>query len=140
MWTYATIGMAQPGDACLIELHLYSPREADEHVELLFATAHYHRTKASLGLWHTVNFGRPWLDGSACDHGFISLPYLDGESLEILNAHQGRVNFYWLIPIQPEELAYRAWHGVEALEQAFEKGPFNYLDPARPSVVPPPGH
>jgi hypothetical protein len=128
--------MSRPGDKEAVELHLYSPREADGHVELLVATAHFHRNRDRLGLWHTVNFGRPWLDQSACDHGFISLPYLDGPQFEISHTPLGPVNFYWLIPVYPEEVAYKARQGVEALEQALEKQPFNYLDPSRPSVAP----
>ena len=136
MWTYATVGMSHPADEKAIELHLYSPHEANEHVELLFATAHYHRNEARLGLWHTVNFGRPWLGRSLCNHGFVSLPYLDGPSFEILNTPLGPINFYWLIPVHAEEVTYKAQQGVEALEQAFENESFNYLDPSRPSAVP----
>src|SRR5438034_4461732 len=83
-WTYATVCMSQEHDEARLELHLFSPVEAAEHVELLTAIAHYHRTGAMLGVGHTVNFGRPWLPGSLCTHGLISLPYLDGPELEVL--------------------------------------------------------
>ncbi len=76
--------MSQPNDQRPIELHMFSPLEADEVVELLVVTAHYHRTAAPLGPGHTVNFGRPWLDASECKYGLVSLPYLDGPSLEDL--------------------------------------------------------
>jgi hypothetical protein len=135
MWTYATVGMSQPGDACPIELHMFSPVRSDLLVELLFATAHYHRTGASLGLDDTVNFGRPWLEGSECDHGLISLPYLDGPSLENLNAGGGSAKFYWLLPVTRSEVDFKARFGVDALESEMERQRFNYLDPARKPVA-----
>jgi len=60
--TYATVGMS--GERCKepIELHLFSESEDENLVELLAATAHFHRTGSSLGLGHTVNFGRGWRD------------------------------------------------------------------------------
>ena len=84
MWTYATICMSQPDDADCLELHMFAPKLNDRMAELLVATAHYHRTGQSLGLGHSVNFGMPWWDGSSCDRGLISLPYLDGPKLEWL--------------------------------------------------------
>jgi hypothetical protein len=135
MWTYATCGMSQAGDARRIELHMHSPRDSASIVELLTITAHYHRTGATLGLSHSVNFGRPWLDESACDHGYVSLPYLDGPLLENLTALGTTAKFYWLIPVTRSEIAFKKAKGVEALERAFEQASFNYLDPARPSVA-----
>jgi hypothetical protein len=82
MWTYATSGMSRPGDATPLELHLFSPERSEQLVELLMAIAHYHRTGSTLGLGASVNFGRPWLSGSDCSFGLISLPYLDGPALE----------------------------------------------------------
>lgn len=40
--------------------------------EILTAVAHYHRTGSRLGLGHSVNFGMPWMVGSACTHGVMS--------------------------------------------------------------------
>src|SRR5438874_259081 len=82
MWTYATCGMSHQADADPIEIHLLSPVRTEGHIELLTAIAHYHLTGSYLGVGHTVNFGRPWLPGSKCEHGLLSLPYLDGPSLE----------------------------------------------------------
>jgi hypothetical protein len=128
----ATCCMSQAGDNRPIELHVFSPRQTDEVAELLYATAHFHRTGERLGLNHTVNFGKPWIARSSCDHGFISLPYLDGPGLE--NGPHN-IKFYWLIPITKAEVEYATAHGVNALEEMFEREPFNYLDPARTSVV-----
>ena len=102
-WVYATVGMAALDDDEALELHLVSPRQADELVELLTAVAHYHRTGRRLGLHHTVNFGRPWLAGATCDFGLVSLPYLDGPNLEWLDDSGFRVRNLWLVPISEAE-------------------------------------
>jgi hypothetical protein len=135
MWTYATCGMSQQMDAPALEIHLFSPTETDSHVELLTAIAHYHLTGAYLDVGHTVNFGRPWLEGSKCDHGLISLPYLDGPKLEWLEVAGRKIRFLWLIPISKDEVEYQKSHGTEALEDRFEERRFNYLDPGRSSVA-----
>jgi hypothetical protein len=133
---YATLCMSQPEDDERIELHLLTRRSEqvrDELVELLTAVAQYHRTGQRLGPGHSVNFGRPWLEGSACTHGLISLPYLDGPALERLDAPS--VRFLWLIPVTEDEVSFKKRNGLEALEQRFEDMPFDYLDPLRVSVV-----
>jgi hypothetical protein len=81
MWTYATRCMSLPDDHVPIELHMFSPFETNEVVELLVATAHFHRLSTKLNVGDSVNFGRSWVGQSACDHGLISLPYLDGPNL-----------------------------------------------------------
>jgi len=134
---HATRCMSQPQDEDRLELHLMSaptphgPRP--ELVELLTIIAHFHRTGSRLGLGHTVNFGRPWLPGSSCSHGLVSLPYLDGPDLEWLQ--DPRIRFLWLIPITGAELELKKTHGLEALEERFEAKQFDYLDPRRASVV-----
>jgi hypothetical protein len=137
MVAYATRCMSQPHDEDRLELHLLSappPTEpSPELVELLTVVAHFHRTGSRLGPGHTVSFGRPWLPGSSCAHGLVSLPYLDGPELEWLQ--HPRVRFLWLIPITVAELQFKKTHGLEALEERFEAKPFDYLDPRRPSVV-----
>jgi hypothetical protein len=135
MWTYATCCMSQPEDQLRLELHIFSPYASDLLVELLVVTAHYHRTGNRLGLWHTVNFGRAWLEASACSHGFISLPYLDGPRLEDLNSEVASAKCYWLVPVTPAEAQLKQEQGTEALEGRFDRASFNYIDPMRPSVV-----
>lgn len=135
MWTYATCCMSVPSDEKPIELHMFSPHETDEVVEILFATAHFHRTSTKLDVGHTVNFGKPWIGHSKCRYGLISLPYLDGPDLEILSSGSRMLNFYWLIPITDYEVSYKMRHGVEALEREFDRSGFDYLDPDRRSVV-----
>ena len=134
---YATVCMSQSHDAERLELHLLTrsgDEIRDELVEILTAVVHYHRTGQTLGLGHSVNFGKPWFPRSRCTHGVISLPYLDGPELEWLA--EPKVRFLWLIPVTEAEVAYKKRHGMEALEQRFEAASFDYLDPTRASVVP----
>lgn len=136
MWTYATCGMSdlKYGNEQL-ELHLFSPVQSEECIELLTIVAHYHITqKNRLGLWHTVNFGKPWQGSSKCTYGLVSLPYLDGPDLEILDLGGEVIKFYWLIPITESELDFKSKNGIEALEEQFDNG-FNYLDINRAGVV-----
>jgi Suppressor of fused protein (SUFU) len=135
MWTYATCAMSQPNDASKIELHIFSPVESVEIEELLFAVAHFHRTGAWLDLGHSVNFGRPWIAPSICDHGLVSLPYLDGPTLEDGQRDQVGIKFYWLIPITASEKDFKKNHGLEALEECFDRVELDYVNPMRGSVV-----
>ena len=114
---------------------MFSHREAHEVVELLVVTAHYHRTGAPLGLGHTINFGRSWLDASQCQYGLVSLPYLDGPSLEDLEIDSEAVKFYWLIPVTQPEVEFKKRHGLDALEQKFDSVGLDYINPNRSSVV-----
>jgi len=135
MWTYCTVCMSQPADDHPIELHIFAPEINDSIAELLVATAHYHRTGQRLDIGHSVNFGRPWWDGSICDRGLISLPYLDGPKLEWLDLGYLRPRFLWLIPVTEAEMAFKNIAGLDALEQKFEKSLFEYWDPFRKSVA-----
>ena len=134
-WTYATCCMSQPEDSNAIELHLLSPQQSDMHIELLTAVCHFHRTGSRLGLEHTINFGRPWLNGSRCTYGLVSLPYLDGPSLEDFRYEDNIARCLWLIPITQQERDFKVANSMEALEQRLEHAKFDYLDIARPSVV-----
>lgn len=135
MWTYATCGMSSGEDISPIELHMFSAHKSGEPVELLVATAHYHRTGSTLTVGHTVNFGKPWIDASPCEYGLISLPYLDGPKLENFELH-GRIaaRCLWLVPITKSEMEFKKENGLEALEDRFDEAQFNYLDPMREAV------
>ncbi|MCA8832779.1 suppressor of fused domain protein [Hymenobacter pini] len=99
-WTYCTVGMSldRPAERS-IELFILSPQQDESLAELLLLCASFHRNSAQLDLNHTVNIGRPWLADSCCDHAFISLPYLHGEALELLDFASITTHCYWLIPI-----------------------------------------
>ena len=134
-WIYSTLGMSTDNSANLIELHVFSNRQDLTLIELLTITASFHRNDAPLGLHHTVNFGRPWQDDSACSFGFISLPYMDGEDLEIFNFEGGHLHNLWLLPITESERDYKSENGWDELEQRFEDDGLDYLNPERASCV-----
>jgi len=133
-WIYATCGMANR-DGGNVELFLISPVQHDSHADLLGAIAHYHLTESALGLNHTVHFGIPWFEGSLCSYGLISLPYLDGPSMERFSFGGETVRCLWLIPITEDEKIFVNEHGIEALEAVFDSVDFDYRDPNRRSVV-----
>lgn len=134
MVAHATRCMSQPDDRDRLELHaLCRPDVVSNVDEILTAVAHYQCTGHALGLNHSVNFGNPWVAGSACSYGLLSLPHFDGPLLEWLE--KPRVRFLWLIPVTEAEVSFKKAHGMDALEEAFEGANFDYLDPYRPSVV-----
>jgi len=136
MWTYATCGMSTASHLSPIEIHIFSSIQDDSILELLSAICDYHNTDNNLDLDHTLNFGRSWQAKSECTFGLISLPYLDGPGLEIMNLGVGKdVHFYWLIPVTKNEVEYKKKYGLEALEAKFEEHRFNYLNSSRESVV-----
>ncbi|MCB2409865.1 suppressor of fused domain protein [Hymenobacter lucidus] len=135
-WIYSTVGMSlDREDTNLIELFIYSPQQDASLVELLTVCASYHRNVLPLNLHHTVNIGQPWLNNSTCDHAFISLPYLDGEELELLQHTEATTHCYWLIPITKSERDFKIEQGYEALEDLFEETRLDYLNPDRASLV-----
>ena len=134
-WTYATCGMSEHDKTQGLELFIFAPTENDFIIKLLIAVADYHASGSHLGLGHTINFGCPWYYKSRCDHGLISLPYLDGTTLEWLKIENRTIRFLWLIPITVEEVEYKKKNGLDSLENIFESTSFNYIDPYRKSVV-----
>jgi hypothetical protein len=136
VWIYSTVGMSCDPERGRIETHLLSRVSAeDASVLLLSMLAYFHLTGEPLGLEHTVYVGQPWLPGSRLDHGYLSLPYLDGPDLEWQRDPEGDVRHLWLIPITREERELKRAKGAEALERLFEEAPFAYDDPFRAGVV-----
>ena len=85
-WTYCTVEMSLDRENNnLIELFIFSSRQDETNVALLTFCASYLGNDLPLNLNYTVNVGQPGLNQSECDHGFISLPYLDGENPELFN-------------------------------------------------------
>lgn len=135
-WTYCSVGMSlDRQDNHLIEVFVFSPKQDIAQVELITVCASYHRNGLPLDLHHTINIGRPWLDNSKCDHCFVSLPYLDGEVLELFNFYNKTYHCYWLIPITEKERDYKIENGCEALEQLFEDKQLDYLNPERKCLL-----
>lgn len=135
-WIYSTLGMSIDMTEDLIELHVFSANQNDHAlVELLTVTASFHRNDTPLVLHDSVFIGRPWQDNSFCDHAFISLPYLDGDELEIFSFGENHLHNLWLLPITEQERDYKMLHGPDALEEKFEKYELNYLDVNRKSCI-----
>ena len=121
-----------------LEFILLTRKEEDSAVELLAMVANLHadpRYRQKLG--STMNIGRPWLPGSACDRLLVSLPYPFGPALELCRVDGHVVRFLWLVPITPDEEYFLQREGQEALEQKFEEGGMDAIDPLRESVTPP---
>jgi hypothetical protein len=136
MFCYCTVGMSvDRSDENLIELILYSPKKDKSLIMLMTVCASYHRNVLPLNIHHTVNIGQSWLEDSKCDHGFISLPYLDGQALEIFKFRDKEIHCYWFIPITEQERDYKIENGCEALEQLFEDKELDYLNPNRQSLI-----
>jgi len=123
-------------DDNLVELIVYASKADEALVELLTISASYHRNGAPLNLHHTVNIGQPWIDKSNCNHGLISLPYLDGPQLEIFSFAGYEVHCYWMIPVTEKEKNYKSKYGWEALEKLFENNKLDYLNPDRDCMAP----
>ncbi len=132
VWIYATCGMSFT-DSDEIETFLLSPRQAPELVELLYIFAHFHLTGERLDAGHTVNFGRPWLAGSSCDHGLLST--MDGAKVERATIDEKEVHFLWLIPITEAERDYKIKFGLEALDELFVEKEVDCADALRASSV-----
>lgn len=122
---YATIGLSPELELFL--LARTADHDRDALVELLAAVARGPRR----ALGDTIDFGRPWLPDSRCDHGLISLPYTEGPDFE----RAGTTRVLWLLPITWAECSYKRQSGLEALESLFESSGFDYVDPLRDSVV-----
>lgn len=135
MWTYATVGFCNISDLQKLELHLFSSKKDESIIEILFALAYFNQNTNKVNVNDTVNFGRSWQDHSLCDHGLISLPYLDGPNLELMTKDDLEVRFYWLIPVTKNEVDFKIQKGIDKLEETFDKAGFNYLNPLRESVV-----
>jgi hypothetical protein len=72
---------------------------------------------------------------SRSEYGLVSLPYLDGPSLENLKTDSKELKFYWLIPVTYSEVEFKKQNGLEALEELFDRIGFDYLNPDRNAVA-----
>lgn len=135
-WIYCSVGMSlERTDGNLIETFIFSPKKDESIVELITMVASFHKNVSAFDLYHTVKIGRSWLENSRCDHCFFSLPYLDGESLELFHFGGKTYHCYWLIPITEKERDFKIENGCEALEQLFEEKQIEYLNPDRSCLL-----
>lgn len=136
VWVYASVGMSNDDERGRIEAHLFcGERRDDECAFAVSVLAYFHLTGESLGLHHTVNFGQPVYAKGELDHGYLSLPYYDGEAFEWQCIDKRHVRHLWLMPISQAEREYKRSHDAEALEQLFERERLDYANPSRKSVL-----
>jgi hypothetical protein len=133
VWVYITSGAASrhTPDGHL-EFFIISPVDDVIHLETLATVTNFAldpRYQVRLG--SILDIGRPWLPTSRCDHLLVSLPYPYGPTLEELGP---ATRILWLLPITREEAAFGREHGIEALEQCFEREQVEYDDPRRRTV------
>ena len=135
-WIYLTLGAweATKESRHGFEFFLLAPFESPYHVETLAALADYH-VDEPLRLGQTLELGRPWLEGSAPDAFFVTLPYQFGPDFEQCDADGQHVQILWLLPITRDETAYLRTHGYEAFEHLLESSGADFADPARRSLV-----
>jgi hypothetical protein len=146
-WAYATLGVWQVTAAererhGLVEFVFGAADDRDVHLQILGMVAHYDADPAErLGVGHTLPIGRPWVEGSRCDHLLVSRPYPWGPKLEVCPLGDDHVHFLWLLPITKRERDFKAErddrgeNGLEALEQLFDAAAIEWWRPDRPSVL-----
>ncbi|MEV8504610.1 suppressor of fused domain protein [Actinoplanes sp. NPDC051475] len=139
-WLYVTSGCwaATQLNGHGLEFLLAAPRDDWQNLESITMNAYYHcgPARQRLDVGHTVPIGRPWLDGSNCDHYLVSLPYLFGPDFEICEWGTGaHLRILWLLPITEAERDFRRTDGLEALESLLEERAIDPVDPGRASVV-----
>jgi hypothetical protein len=132
LWLYATCGLSF-SDANPIETYIFSPRQASELVELLYFVSYFHFYREELDAGHTVNFGRPWLLGSACEYGLFLVN--DGAKVEWATIDSRKVHFLWLVPITEKERDHKVVSGIDALGKSFTEGDVDPTDIFRASSI-----
>jgi len=121
-----------------VEFVIISPREEPRMVELLAMVSHFHSAPRHqpLDVGSTIAIGEPWLEESTCNHLLLSLPYPFGPRLEWFHmTDAAHARFTWLVPVTEDEAIFAGEHGIEPLEELFEKAQLNYLSVNRSSVL-----
>jgi Suppressor of fused protein (SUFU) len=139
VYAYVTCGVGDvPSTPFRYEFVILSPTQNDnQHLHTLSHVAVCHSVPTyALSVGEVVSLTRPWMDRSLCDHLLVSRPYLLKPEVEFLSLQEGIIRFAWLLPITSLEEAYLQQHGLEALEQLFERQQVQPLDPLRTSAVP----
>jgi hypothetical protein len=139
MWIFATIGAWRATETEPRSLEFVSVAKSDDASVILRTaiTAYYHAGPAEnrLGVGHTFPIGEGWVDGSPLEAVLVSLPYLWGPRLEHCQLTDRHIQVLWLLPIYETEREFGKAHGLESLEQRFERAPIDYLDHFRPAVA-----
>jgi len=142
-WVYVSLGAWEVTKDELYESGRYgldflitSPERNLRHIKTLATVAVYHsEPKTRINLQHVIDIGEPRIEGSKCDHFLVSLPHLFPPEIETILVNDIYISFWWLLPITKKEADYAEKHGVEALEEIFEKKRINTVDVKRKSAV-----
>lgn len=139
-WIYLSVGLSEvvKDGGCGMELFLLSPWEEALHVELFAMLVNYCCDPAAkkLEMHGIFDIGRPWIEGSHCDHFLVSLPYTIGPRVEWLECGDGQnIRVLWILPITSAEASFAKQSSVEDLERKFDQAKINPVDPFRTSVV-----
>lgn len=136
-WIYLSVGAWEVKRNEHFEFFLMSPTEEALHVETLAMVANFWADpRYELHVGKVLDIGRPWLEGSPCDHLLISLPYPFGPKLEVCRvSNEMTVRFLWLLPIHRSEAEFLREKGLEALERRFDECAIDYLDAQREPVI-----
>lgn len=136
LWTYISLGTweIKHEESGSLEFMVIAPEKNKQHILHLAMTAFYHITNP-LSVGHTFPMGEPWLEGSKCEYALVSRPYAYSPELEICNLAKQHVHILWLLPITESERNYKIEHGLDALENLFEKSELQYWQINRESVV-----
>lgn len=139
-WIYSSCGAwkVPTAEDSRYEFFLMAPSENAAHVETLTMLASFHADgRYEVGPGSIINLGRPWIDGSLCDHALVSLPYMQGSEFEWLEVGSGflKVRFLWLVPITWQEANLARNSGIEALEELLEEHGVDVLDFGRKSLL-----
>ena len=133
-WVYITAGASAPNPANPFEYLMISDQARTRYVEVLTILAYY-GILHNLGLGHTMGIGMPLVEGSRCEHLYLSLPYTFGPELEVCPAGEAEVHILWAFPITSSEKAHLLAKGMDSLEERFEKRRVEYWSPMRKAVV-----
>ena len=129
---YLTVGASRILDApgYGLEFCLQAREPSIAHVELMAMVAFLH-SDPDHRLWigHTMNIGRPVVEGSSLDRLLVSLPYPYGENFEFVHLADGKhARILWLLPIYAAEEAFVHRDGLERLEERFDAMELDYVD------------
>jgi Suppressor of fused protein (SUFU) len=141
LWLYASAGASvlRQVEGTGHEFFVVAPTESPELVELVTIASHYALFAEHEGVHegHTLNIGRPWLAGSACDHLYLSTAYLLPREFAVVTHPRGSAHLLWAVPITEAEKRWRHEHGHDAFEQLMEDRELVPFDPLRDPLVPP---
>ncbi|GIJ43975.1 hypothetical protein Val02_08610 [Virgisporangium aliadipatigenens] len=136
-WVYASWGawqtptQGQP----LSEFLLVSLDSSMRHVETVYDVITLHADGGGpIRLYETLNLGRPWQPGSACEHLLVAPPYIIDEGLGEFEISGVAISLSWLIPITASEVEFAYHHGGFQLGEEIAQAEVNVFEAGRPAV------